>query len=129
MTSTKLIAGVLGLQLVIIVIIFVVLLKVLNRHLAESALRQLELLFSKEIDPKIQEIIVVIPKDLSAKARERIEQAAFQKFSRNVSLVIQNDPRIKGGMIIKLNDFTIDCSLASRLKDSGFTGLFFTKDN
>ncbi len=120
MVFPKFIVGVLVLQIVIIVIIFVVLLKILNRHLTESALHQFELLFSEKIDPKIQEIVVVIPQDLSLEAKERIEQAAFKKFSRNVSLVVQNDPRIKGGMIIKLNDFSIDCSLASRLKDSGF---------
>ena len=120
MVFLKFIAGVLGLQLVLLVIIFAVLLKVLNRHLTESALQQLELLFSKEIDPNLREIVVVIPKDLSARARERIEQAAFKRFSKNISLVVQNDPQIKGGMIIKSNDFTIDCSLISRLKDSGF---------
>ena len=120
MALTKIILEILGLQLFLSAIIFTVLLKILNRHLTESALHQLELFFPKEIDPKILEIVVIIPKVLSARAKERIEQAASKRFGKDVSLVIQNDPRIKGGMMIKLNDFTIDCSLASRLKDSGF---------
>ena len=117
---TKLILEILGLQAVLIVIIFIVLLKTLNRHLTESALHQLELVFSKEIDPNLREIVVISHKDFSVQAKERIERAAFKRFGKNVSLVIQNDPRIKGGMIIKLNGLTIDCSLASRLKDGGF---------
>lgn len=120
MALTKLIAGILGFQLVIVIVILGVLLKILNRHLTESALRQFELFFLKETDPKIQEIVVVTPGNISAQAKGRIEKAAFKKFSPNVSLVLQNDPQIKGGMIIKAGNFSIDCSLASRLKDSGF---------
>ena len=120
MAVFKFILQVFALQLVLFTIIIFVLLKILNRHLIELALHQLELLFAKEVDQGVQKIVVTVVKTLSDASKKRIESAVYKKLGRTVPLVVEVNPQIKGGMIISINNLTIDCSLISRLKDSGF---------
>ena len=120
MAVFKFILQVFALQLVLFTIIIFVLLKILNRHLIELALHQLELLFAKEVDQGVQKIVVTVVKTLPDASKKRIESAVYKKLGRTVPLVVEVNPQIKGGMIISINSLTIDCSLISRLKDSGF---------
>ena len=119
-----LIGQVIFLQLVVFSVIVFVLIKILNRHLSESAVHQFELLFSKEVDPALDEVTVVVCKNISPKTVHRIERSVFKKFKKELPIVVHQDKKIKGGMIIKLNDRTIDCSLVTRLRESGWIKRF-----
>ena len=113
------IAQVLGLQILAFLIIAFVLMKILDHQLTESAVHRFEVMFAKELDGNLQEIVVVVCSKMSARTHNRIQSAAFKKLGREIPLTIQQDKHIRGGLIIKLNQLTLDYSLMNRLRDSG----------
>ena len=113
------IAQVLGLQILAFLIIAFVLLKILDRQLTESAVHQFEVMFAKELDGSLEEIVVVVCNKISVRTHNRIQSAAFKKFGREIPLTIRQDTHMRGGLIIKLNQLTLDYSLMNRLRDSG----------
>ena len=113
------IAQVLGLQILVFSIIAFVLMKILDRQLTESAVHRFEVMFAKELDGNLEEIVVVVCSKISARARGRIQSAAFKKLGREIPLTIRQDKHMRGGLIIRLNQLTLDYSLMNRLRDSG----------
>ena len=115
-----LIAKVVFLQIIVISIIIFVLIKILDYQLRESAVHQFEVMFAKELDFNLKEIVVVVCKTLSPRIKTRIQTAVSKKLGREIPLIIKQNKNIKGGLIIQLNELILDYSLIGRLRDGGF---------
>ncbi len=111
---------VLLLQAVLAAVIVFVLWKALNRQLVELALRKFEVFVKNGGQGQSYTLVVTSPGVLSPKVQRRITQIIDSKSGRVVQFQRVVDKTLKGGLVIKCNDQIIDCSLSSRLKDSGF---------
>ncbi|MFA5059945.1 MAG: F0F1 ATP synthase subunit delta [Candidatus Omnitrophota bacterium] len=107
-------------QVVVIAFIIFALKKILDRQLIEFAVHKVELTPAEELGAGLKEVIIITAdgkfQELSQK---KILHAISKKLNRVVALNIQQDKTIRGGAIIKVNKTVIDCSLTSRLKESG----------
>ena len=107
-------------QVVIFLVVVYFLKKALHQNLINMAIHQFEVMFAHQLDPAINKIEVMCFSQLPSGVKERIQQAVIKKFKKPVEVVFSMDKLIKGGMIIRVGKTTIDASLASRLKESGW---------
>lgn len=113
------------LQLIVIALIIFALKKRLDRQLVELAIQKFELLSAGHIGPEEKDVVVVTTRKLEDGARRQLLNIGIKKVHRTLNFVAREDKAIKGGMIIKFKNFSIDYSLASRLKESGLMGKIF----
>lgn len=106
-------------QLILIAAIVFILKKILDKFLVDDALTRIEALQPDSIDKDLKDVVVMTYRDLNAKTQKRISDAFYRKTNKIVPLLVQKDRNLKGGLIIKMKDNTIDCSLITRLKQSG----------
>ena len=106
-------------QIVVAAIVIVVLYKLLNKILIDTAIHKIETLSKNEIDQTLKDVQITAYAPLNEAVQQRILDAIFKKLERTTRLLISQDKKIRGGIIIKLNTIIVDCSLASRLKDAG----------
>lgn len=106
-------------QIVVISIIVFILKKVLDQQLIESAIHKLEVMDANRIGQDLIELNVITYEILDEKDRKRISDALYKKTNRHITLAVAQDKKIKGGIIIKLKNTTINHSLLSRLQESG----------
>ncbi len=120
MTLTTALLQIFLFQIIVIGIIVFILGFLLNHSLMESAVHRFEVMFASEFDPQLPEVVVVVANQCPSKMLERIERSAAKKRGQPVKVTIRREPRIKGGMIILLNQKLIDFSLLKKLQESGF---------
>jgi len=113
------IAAVVILQIIVIIIVVSVLRKLFHRQLVDSAIHEFEVAYKLQISNRPLVIQVVFPKALDQKMKDRLVQIAKHKFGENIKFDYAIDPLMRGGLIIKYSDKTIDHSVRSRLKQSG----------
>jgi F0F1-type ATP synthase delta subunit len=104
-----------ALQIVVALIVSLVLKKLLDRELIESALEQFEVLKYQGDSALIKTISVVGHKDLAAELQTRFKSVAARRF-KGVAVSFSADRELKGGVKITLNDAVIDCTLRDRLQ-------------
>lgn len=110
---------VLIIQAIVITIIVLVLKHVLNGMLLDIALKKLTYLeYEKRSDVPLQ-FIVTSHKELSPAHKDTIRKILSKNFS-TAQVLFHPDKKIMGGLIIKYDQSTIDCSLRTRLKEGGF---------
>ena len=114
------IIGFLIFQAFIILVIMFFLRLALQNNLIEIAIHEFEMMFAHNLDPAINEIEVITFAQLKPSLQDRIRQAANKKFRRTIKLSIKQDRGIKGGLIIKFGNKTIDASLINRLRECGW---------
>lgn len=56
---------------------------------------------------------------LTAEQEERLAQALSQIYSRTMSIQVEIDPDVLGGLVVRVGDEVIDGSVASKLADAG----------
>ena len=105
-----------ALQLAIAGIIFFVLRKILDRELVELALERFDRYKPEDELKSVKEIYVITYKPLSQLVNTRLSQLVNKKFQQ-ARLVLKEEKRIKGGMVVQIGSYTIDMSLLSRLKN------------
>jgi F0F1-type ATP synthase delta subunit len=104
-----------GLQVVLALIVIVVLKKLLDRELVESALEQFEVLKYQEDPSQLKTIAVVGHKALKDQIRSRFKSVAARKF-KGVPVDFPTDAGLKGGVKVVVGRTVIDCTLNDRLE-------------
>lgn len=117
---TLFILGFIFFQIFIILVIVFFLRRALQNTLIESAIHEFEVTFAHDLDPDLSEIEVIVFSHLKPSSAERIRQAASRKLRKTVKLSIKQDKAIRGGLILKFGNKTIDSSLNNRLKECGW---------
>ncbi|MBF0504724.1 MAG: F0F1 ATP synthase subunit delta [Candidatus Omnitrophica bacterium] len=92
--------------------VIIVLKKTLDRELIEAAFEKLEACKSS---PEVKEIVVCLPSAVSDEMKTHLESIRQRKFVQ-ANLKIQEDPALKGGMVIAVGDLLLDFSLSGRLQ-------------
>lgn|SRR3989338_624852 len=114
------IAKVFILQAGAIVLTVFILKKILDRQLTEAAIHSVEALDKNLIDKDLAALSITTYELLSAAAQNRLLNALNKKINKTVRLDIVQDKKIKGGMIIRIQERLFDYSLHNRLKEGGF---------
>ena len=83
----------------------------LDRELMEGALEKLY-----SVVPASGQVIVKCAGPLSPEVQSRIQSMVRRK-STEVKVIVQEDPALKGGLVIEIPGQVIDFSLANRLKN------------
>ncbi len=109
-------------QVIVISIIVIVLRRILDYQLRESAVRLIETMYSNQVDPDLSELTVITYSSLPKADYKRIITSLKNKTGKDVKLHVIQDKSIKGGIIIQMKNNPIDNSLADRLKESGLIG-------
>ena len=104
-------------QIFLVGVIGFVLFKVLNRTLIESAIWDFEF-YKPDPEIVIKNVTVITHRPLHADAKEKIKNVLRKKYPQS-QCVYTEDPKIRGGMIIKIDNKVIDCSVVGRLRRSG----------
>jgi len=113
------------LQIIVIGTIIFVLKRRLDRQLIELAIQKFERLNAEDIGPEEKDLVVITAKKIEEGVRHRLIEVSFKKVHRALNLIAQEDRSTKGGIIIKMKNFSIDYSLAGRLRESGLMGKIF----
>ena len=109
-------------QFIVMSTIIFVLKRLLDRQLIETAIHKVETLNPNKIDPQCDEVDLIVFAELDKENQERIIHAFDSKIAKRVKLNVSKDRSLKGGMIIKFKDQTIDHSVAGRLRETGMFG-------
>ena len=110
---------ILALQIVVFAVIIFILKNILDGILIDVAIKKLEVMRPEELGLNLTQVEVTTHNTLRDVHKNKITYLLSRKCNKQISLVTKVDPRIKGGMIIKLLNSTIDCSLVTRLRESG----------
>jgi len=113
------------LQIVVIATIIFFLKKRLDKQLVELAVQKFGMLSPENVGPEQKDVLVITFRKLSEEIRGKLLGMGQKRLNRMLNLIVKEDKAIKGGMVIKFKDFSIDYSLASRLKESGLMGRIF----
>jgi len=113
------------LQIIVIGLIIFFLKRRLDKQLIELAVQKFGMLSPENVSPEQKDVVVITFRKLSEETRGKLLSTGHKRLDRMFNLIAKEDKAIKGGMIIKFKDFSIDYSLASRLKDSGLMGRIF----
>ncbi len=106
-------------QLIVIAIIVLVLKKTLDKMLIDMAIKKLALLeYEKKSADPIQ-FIVTSHKELRPARQENIQKILTKNFP-GAQVLFHQDKKILGGIMIKYDQSSMDCSLRTRLKEGGF---------
>ncbi len=105
-------------QIVVIVIIVIILKTLLDRKLIELAIRHLAFGKIEKESAVIKHLRVVSFPSLNQTHQEQIAQAIKKQFGSADNVNFSVDSRIMGGIIIKVNEKIIDCSLRNRLQEA-----------
>ena len=110
------------LQIIVGAIVVVILKKALDKMLIETAIRQLEIFKVEEFGEGLSEVIVMTHKKIKELDYNKIALILYRRLHKRVNVVNQIVPDLRGGMIIKVKNITIDYSLKKKLKESGLFG-------
>lgn len=117
MTGTLIVQVLIG-QVIVATVVIVVLKKILDRRLMETAVKQFEFWPEEERDKPITKIVVVTHTPVSSVYKQRIEQAAVKHSRGSVRPEFLVDKSIKGGVVIQTNLRAFEFSLKSRWKQA-----------
>jgi len=95
-------------QCVFTVVVIFVLKKIWDRELIRAALEKLE---TCNASPEAKEIDVRSASKISEEFKDHIESIRRRKFVQ-ANLNIQQDPSLKGGIVITVGDLSLDFSLS-----------------
>jgi len=113
------------LQIVVIGLIIFFLKGRLDKQLVDLAVQKFGMLSPENVSPEQKDVLVITFRKLSEETRGKLLRAGYKGLNRVFNFIVKEDKAIRGGMIIKFSDFSIDYSLASRLKESGLMGRIF----
>ena len=100
-------------QCVIAVVAIFILKKLLDKELMEAALEKLE---SCKASEEVKEISVHSATEINPEYKSRIQSVCKRKFAQ-ARLDILLDPLLKGGVVIKAGEYSLDFSLSNRLQN------------
>lgn len=104
-------------QLVVAGLVVFFLKKKLDHILIELGVRHLELLDSQK-RASVKVLAVITHKNLNLTDQDNIKRRLTKAFGSGLQLSFQIDPGLMGGVLIKLGDEVIDCSLRERLQQA-----------
>ena len=104
-------------QLVVAVWVVLFLKKKLDGILIESAIKQLEYL-GAEKKSGIKSVAAVTHKNLDLKNQEQLKRTVAKQLGATTVLSFQIDKSLMGGVVLKLGNQVIDCSLRDRLQQA-----------
>jgi ATP synthase F1 delta subunit len=101
-------------QLVVAAIVVWALRSNLDNLLIEMAMKQFELRIRDKSTP-ISAVAVISHKALNAESQTKISKETLKNWGETVKPVFQIEKNLMGGVIIKVGNNVIDCSLRDRL--------------
>lgn len=84
---------------------------------ADAGVAELAELAAARKDESVAQVTAAAP--LSPQQRERLAQVLSNIYRKTISLQVQVDPEVLGGLLIRVGDEVIDGSLASKLAKAG----------
>ena len=101
-----------GVQCVIAVVLFFAFRRLLHRELISAALEQLQ---STEIVTNTREIVVTTAGGLNVEIKNQLEHLLHRK-DPSLKIIFEEDPLLKGGIVLELPSKRMDFSVTNRLK-------------
>lgn len=105
-------------QLAVGGLILIVLAHMLNTMLTDMAVRYIELWHPNdgEDEPAVRSVHVISHRALKTVYQDRIKKALGGNFSSDVQISFSQDPKIIGGVIVRVDERVMDCSLRDRIQ-------------
>jgi len=105
-------------QLAVGGLILLVLAHMLNTMLSDMAVRYIELWHPNEDEdePAVRSVHVISHRALKSVYHERIKRAVSRNFPADIQMNFSQDPKILGGVIIRMDARVMDCSLRDRIQ-------------
>ncbi len=105
-------------QLAVGGLILIVLAHTLNAMLSDMAVRYIELWHPNEDEdePAVRSVHVISHRALKAVYQERIRKAVSRNFPSDIQMSFSQDPKILGGVIVRMDERVMDCSLRDRIR-------------
>lgn len=108
------------LQLIAIACIIFILKKILDHKLIEEAIRRLEIALHERRPQQSSPFVVKVisHKKLANRYKLKILKVTIKYLGENLKPSFETDRHLWGGLIVKLGDIVVDCSLKERIREA-----------